>query len=109
MRKMFDTRSHAWHEVGLARQLSARAVRRARVEGIVLVLLDAGTAALYVFREQLFGIDAPIRLAAAAALMLLGFGIPSDIGRALGPHPFSRMDPGTAGNAGFLIRLFTHV
>ena len=29
---MFDTQSHSWKEVGLARQLSARAVKRARIE-----------------------------------------------------------------------------
>ena len=103
---MFDTRSHAWKEVGLARQLSAKAVRRARIEVVVLALLAGGTIALYVLREELFGIDVPVRLLAAAALLLLGFGIARDIGRILGPALFRRMDPSTAGTVGFLIRLF---
>ena len=36
----------------------------------VLALLAAATVALFVFREELFGIDAPIRAAAAVALLL---------------------------------------
>ena len=106
MRRMLETRSHAWREVGLARQLSVKAVRRARVEVLVLIVLTAATTALFIYRKELFGLDAPIRFAAAAALLLLGFGISRDIGRLLGPALFRRMDPGTAGTVGFLIRLF---
>jgi small-conductance mechanosensitive channel len=103
---MFDTRSHAWREVGLARQLSVRAVKRARIEFFVLALLAGATITLYIFREQLFGIDAPIRAAAAVALLLIGFGLARDIGRIFAPALFRRMDPGTAGTVGFLLRLF---
>jgi small-conductance mechanosensitive channel len=103
---MFDTQSHAWREVGLARQLSARAVRRARIEVVLLLILTAATVVLFVFREELFGLDAPIRLGAAAALLLLGFGLARDFGRIIGPALFRRMDPGTAGTVGFLVRLF---
>jgi small-conductance mechanosensitive channel len=106
MRKMLDTRSHAWREVGLARQLSARAVKRARIEVLLLLVLTAATITLFLLREELFGLDAPIRLGAAAALLLLGFGLARDLGRLLGPALFRRMDPGTAGTVGFLIRLF---
>src|SRR3712207_6732428 len=106
MRRMLDTRSHAWREVGLARQLSRRAVRRARIEVLILILLAVATTALFIYREELFGVDAPIRLGAAAAFLLIGFGIARDIGRITGPALFSRMDPGTAGTVGFLIRLF---
>jgi small conductance mechanosensitive channel len=105
-RKMFDTHSHSWHEVGLARQLSRRAVRRARIEVVVLSLLAAATVALFVFREELFGLDGPVRLVAAAALLVLGFGIARDLGRVMAPALFRRMDPGTAGTVGFLVRLF---
>jgi len=106
MARMLDTQSHSWHEVGLARQLSKRAVKRARIETFVLLVLTAATVTLFVFREDVFGIDVPIRLAAAAALLLLGFGLARDFGRLLGPALFRRMDPGTAGTVGFLIRLF---
>lgn len=106
MGKMFDTHSHAWREVGLARQLSVRAVKRARIEFLVLALLAGATVTLFVFREELFGIDAPIRAAAAIALLLIGFGLARDLGRIFAPALFRRMDPGTAGTVGFLIRLF---
>lgn len=106
MRKMLDTQSHSWKEAGLARQISARAVKRARIESVLLLLLTVATVVLFVFRESLFGLDAPIRLGAAAALLLLGFGLARDLGRILGPALFRRMDPGTAGTVGFLIRLF---
>ena len=106
MGKMFDTRSHAWREVGLARQLSMRAAKRARIEFFVLAVLAAATIVLFIFREELFGLDAPIRAAAAIALLLLGFGIARDLGRIFAPSLFRRMDPGTAGTIGFLIRLF---
>ena len=105
-RKMFDTRSHAWRDVGLARQLSVRAVKRARLEFFVLAFLAVATVVLFIFRKELFGIDAPIRLAAAVALLLIGFGIARDLGRIFAPALFRRMDPGTAGTVGFLLRLF---
>jgi small-conductance mechanosensitive channel len=103
---MFETRSHAWRDVGLARQLSVRAVKRARIEFFVLTLLAAATVALYVFRETLFGIDVPIRIAAALVLLVVGLGLARDLGRIFAPALFRRMEPGTAGTVGFLIRLF---
>ena len=36
---MFETRSHAWQEVGLLRQISPRVVKRARLQALVLVPL----------------------------------------------------------------------
>ena len=106
MRRMFDTQSHSWKEVGLARQLSAGRVKRARIETLVLLPLIAGVVVMYLFREELFGVDRPVRLLAAIALLMLGYRLARDIGRALGPALFRRMDPGTAGTTGFLIRLF---
>ena len=40
-------------------------------------------------------------------LISLGWQFARDIGRALGPTLFRRMDPGTAGTVGFLLRLVT--
>jgi small-conductance mechanosensitive channel len=42
-------------------------------------------------------------------LVILGWAIARDIGRALGPPLFRRLDPATAGTVGFLIRLTTVV
>ena len=59
----------------------------------------------YAQRDELFGLDRPVRVAAAAVLVLLGYALARDIGRLLAPALFRRMDPSTAGTVGFLIRL----
>jgi small-conductance mechanosensitive channel len=107
MRQLFETRSHSWREVGLARQLSARAVKRARLQLVVLVPLGVGTYLAYKHREALFGVDTPARVIAAAVLLAIGWQVARDIGRSVGPTLFRRMDPGTAGTVGFLLRLLT--
>src|SRR3954469_17820452 len=109
MRKMFETKSHSWQEVGLARQINTKAARRARRQAAVLVPLLIGLLVAYRYRADLFGagVDLPIRLITVIALLILGWAIARDIGRALGPALFRRLDPGTAGTVGFLIRLAT--
>jgi small conductance mechanosensitive channel len=104
---MFTTRSHSWREVGLARQLSRRAVKRARIQLAVLGPLLAGVLLLYKYRADVFGPawDTPVRIATACALIVLGWQVARDVGRSFGPLLFRRMDPGTAGTVGFLIRL----
>jgi small conductance mechanosensitive channel len=120
--KMFETRSEAWREVGLLRQISPRVVKRARVEACVLVVLFVGVVVLYDNRFSLLGtpgphgraatslepgLETPIRVATVVALMILGWAIARDVGRGLGPPLFRRLDPATAGTVGFLIRLTT--
>jgi small conductance mechanosensitive channel len=107
--RMFQTRSHAWEQVGLARQLSAQAARRARRESIVLVPLVAAVLLVYSNRRELFGRawDMPVRIATVVALLALGWALARAVGRAFGPVLFRRLDPATAGTTGFLIRLLT--
>jgi len=107
MREMFDTKSHAWREVGLARQVSRQAARRAGRQLLFIVPLLAGVLVAYKYRQRLFGLDVPIRLATVVALVTLGWAFARDVGRVLGPALFRRLDPGTAGTVGFLIRLGT--
>jgi small-conductance mechanosensitive channel len=109
MKKLFDTRSHSWREAGLARQLSARAVKRARIQTLVLLPMIAGVLVLYSYRRQIFGVDEPVRFATVFALVALGWQFARDLGRAAGPTLFRRLDPGTAGTVGFLVRFFTIV
>jgi small-conductance mechanosensitive channel len=118
---MFETRSQAWQEVGLLRQISPRVVKRARLEVLLLVPLFVTVVILYDNRVSLIGtpgrhghpgtlepaLDTPVRIAAVLALMILGWAIARDIGRSLGPPLFRRLDPATAGTVGFLIRLAT--
>jgi small conductance mechanosensitive channel len=106
-KRLFDTHSHAWREVGLARQLSRRAVKRARIQAAVFVPLLAGILVVYGYRDELFGSDYDrlVRILTAIALCVVGWQVARDVGRALGPTLFRRLDPGTAGTVGFLIRL----
>jgi len=107
VKKMFDTRSHSWREAGLARELSRRAVKRARIQAIVMVPILVAILVVYGYRDEIFGheYETPVKLATAVALIVLGWQIARDVGRALGPTLFRRLDPGTAGTVGFLIRL----
>ncbi len=127
---MFETRSQAWKEVGLLRQIDPRVVKRARLEVLVLLPLFVGIVVLYDHRVSLLGktvpkyyahggvpvpahkvleqgLDTPITVVTVIALMILGWAIARDIGRGLGPPLFRRLDPATAGTVGFLIRLTT--
>jgi small conductance mechanosensitive channel len=107
MKKLFDTQSHSWREAGLARQLSVRAVKRARIQAIVMVPILIGILVVYGYRDELFGpeYETPVQIATTVVLIVLGWQIARDVGRALGPTLFRRLDPGTAGTVGFLIRL----
>jgi len=130
---MFETRSQAWQEVGLLRQISPRVVKRARLEALVLLPLFVGIVLLYDNRVSLLGttvaatparhgepavpahkvleqaLETPIRVLTVLALMILGWAIARDFGRGLGPALFRRLDPATAGTVGFVIRLTTVV
>lgn len=79
--------------------------RRARQQLLVLVPLLAAVILLYRFRIELFGIDTPVRIAAALALVAVGWFVATGLGRALAPRAVRGLDPGTAGVLGFLIRL----
>ncbi len=107
--RVFQTKSHAWEQAGLARQLTYEAARRARTEALVLLPLLVGVLVAYHFRRHLFGADLPVRIVTVVALVILGWAFARDVGRAVGPALFRRLDPGTAGTVGFLIRLGTVV
>src|SRR3954452_18694794 len=105
MRRMFETRSHSWRDVGLARQLNRQRLRRARIQVMIFAPLLAGVLFVYSHRRGLLGSDLPVRAATVIALLMLGWSIARDLGRLVGPTLFRRMDPATAGTVGFLIRL----
>jgi len=110
-RRLTDARSHVLREVGLARHLSRRAVRRARIESLVLLPALAGVLAVYDQRAALFSPewDRAVRLLTAIAMMAMGWQFAGDVGRALGPLLFRRLEPASAGTVGFLLRPATVV
>jgi small conductance mechanosensitive channel len=84
---------------------TAQRARRAKWELLLVAPLFALTLVAYFLREQIFGLDTPIRVAAAILMVVLGWRLARDFGRFIAPTLFRRMDPATAGTVGFLIRL----
>jgi small-conductance mechanosensitive channel len=83
---------------------TAQRARRAKWELAVLIPIFALTLVAYFERESIFGVDAPVRIAAAIVMVALGWAVARDLGRFSAPALFRRMDPATAGTVGFLIR-----
>jgi small conductance mechanosensitive channel len=113
LERMFETRSEAWERVGLNLTVNQRAVRRARIEIALLVPLLLGVLIIYHFRSDILGKQTAhdysnwIQWGTVAVLLVVGWTLARDVGRAAGPTMFRRMDPGTAGTVGFIIRLCT--
>jgi small conductance mechanosensitive channel len=104
----FETKSHAWEQAGLARQVAARAARKARRQTLVLTPILVGILVLYSERKHIGnGFDEPIRWITVVALGIVGWAFARSIGEVAGPGLFRRMDPATAGTVGFLVRLVT--
>ena len=89
------------------REHAARRAKRARTHVAVLLPLIAAVVAAYAYRDRLFGLDVPIRIACALALLILGWSFAVNLGRAIGPPLLRRLDAGTAGTVQFLVRLLT--
>src|SRR3954449_1301436 len=87
-----------------AAKLKANAATARRQALLVAPLLVIVFLA-YRYRKDLFGLDEPIRLACALALVALGWWFARDVGRAASPALFRRLEPATAGTVSFLIRL----
>ncbi|MEA2234277.1 MAG: small conductance mechanosensitive channel [Solirubrobacteraceae bacterium] len=105
-----DGRERPWFDVSAAvLEISRRAVKRARIELVVLLPLLASVLLLYGYRDRLFppAWDPGVRLVAAGALIATGWMLARSAGRALRPWLFKRLEPATAGTVGFLIRLTT--
>jgi small conductance mechanosensitive channel len=103
-RPRFDAKAPAARARSITLHTLQRA-RRARRELMLVVPLTAATIVAYVFREELFGVDTPARVAAAVVLVVLGWALARDLGRWVEPWLFRRVDAGTAGTVSFLIRL----
>jgi len=108
---MFDTRSASWREAGLIQQIDLHAVRRARTRGLLYLVGFVGVIVLWKHWESWFGVHptpgakTAAQVATVVAVLLLGWGFALELGRALGPTFFRRMDPSTAGTVGFIVRL----
>ncbi len=110
LERMFETRSEAWEKVGLsAGEASGKVVRKARRQIAILLPLLIGVKIAYDHQHSILGPghQTEARIVTVIALMLFGWALARDVGRAAGPTFLRRMDPATAGTVGFLIRLVT--
>jgi small conductance mechanosensitive channel len=99
-----------YHQRAFAKRLTVEAgrrARRARREAILLIPVIAGIVLLWVYREDIFGTDTPVRIGAALLLAAIGWRFARDVGRAMGPRILARADPGTASTVSFLVQLVT--
>ncbi len=84
---------------------AAQRASRARIELALVIPMIVAILFAYKYREQVFGLDTPVRVITALALVILGWRLARDVGRTLAPSLFHRLDPATAGTVGFVIRL----
>jgi small conductance mechanosensitive channel len=106
----FESRTELWRQVGLGAEIDRGQVRRARSEIVIAAVLLAAVIFAFSRRSELFpGLGTEVQIAAVVAIVAIGWGLARALGRGLAPTLFRRMDPGTAGTVGFLIRLFTIV
>ena len=106
-RELFETRSHAWHSLGIGDELAPRVSRKA-LGGLLLALLVlAGTLAVYYNRHSLFpGYGQWVRIGTVAILVIVGSVATHWLVRGVSPQLYRRLNPATAGTVGFVIRLF---
>jgi len=106
-RELFETRSHAWHSLGLGDELEPQVSKRAVGGLLVALLVLTGTLVVYYNRQSLLpGYGPWVRYATVAILIVVGSAATHWLVRGLSPPLYRRLDPATAGTLGFSIRLF---
>jgi small conductance mechanosensitive channel len=105
-RELFETRSHAWHSLGLGDELAPKFSKR-QLGGLLLALLViAGTLFVYHQRKEIApGYGQWIRIGTVIVLVIVGSAATHWLVRGLSPHLYRRLDPATAGTTGFVVRL----
>lgn len=119
LERMFETRSEAWERAGLSVDVSRGQARRSRAAVLVLLPLLIAVLVVYAHRQSIFGLpvcrsgqtcpqttaESVIQWVTVGVLLIVGWALARNVGRAAGPTFFRRMDPATAGTVGFVIRL----
>jgi small conductance mechanosensitive channel len=105
-RELFETRSHAWKALGLGEELAPRFSKRAFGGLLVALLVLAATLVVYHQRKSIApGYGQWIRYGTVVILVIVGSAATHWLARGLTPRLYRRLDPATAGTAGFVIRL----
>jgi small conductance mechanosensitive channel len=106
-RWMFETRTEAWQEAGLAEEIRHGSTRRSVAQVIVSALIFVAVLVAFDNRGDLFPSvdDTLLRVLTAILLGISGWALALGIGKGLIPAIMRRLDPATAGSVGFLVRL----
>jgi small conductance mechanosensitive channel len=109
-KELFETRSHAWHSLGLGDELAPRFSKR-QFGGLLLALLViAGTLVVYSHRQEIApGYGRWVRAGTVLILIVVGSAAVHWLVRGLSPRLYRRLDPATAGTTGFVIRLLAMI
>ena len=105
-RELFETRSHAWHSLGLEEELAPRLSKKTLVGLLGALLVLAATLVVYYNRHRLFpGNGHWVRIGTVAVLVVVGTAATHWLVRGLSPQLYRRLNPATAGTVGFVVRL----
>jgi small-conductance mechanosensitive channel len=108
--RIFETRTHAWREVGLGDEISASDSGRAWPRLIIYSILIAAVLIAFDHRQEWFpGYGTEARIVTAVLLFAFGWGFASALGKTLTPSLMKRLDPGTAGTVIFAVKLLAIV
>jgi small conductance mechanosensitive channel len=106
----FESRTEVWRQVGLGAEVERAQAQRARGGALFLIALIAGLLVVFTRRQELFpGLSTEVRAATVVALVVLGWVLARSLGAWMAPGLYRRLEPGTAGTVGFLVRLATIV
>jgi small conductance mechanosensitive channel len=106
----FESRTQVWREAGLGSEIDAAQARRSKRGAAYALVLIAGVLFCFAERKSLFpGYGLEVRIATVALLILLGVALARSLARGAAPALYRRLEPGTAGTVGFLLRLMTIV
>src|ERR1700710_3243255 len=106
-RELFETRSHAWHSLGLGDELAPRRSRRGLGGLLVTLAILAAPLVVYYNRHRLLpGYGQWVRIATVAILIVVGSAASHWLVRGLSPPLYRRLDPATARTLGVPGRLF---
>jgi small-conductance mechanosensitive channel len=109
-RSSFESKTQEWREAGLGSEIDTAQARRSKREAVLTIALIAAVLFVFSQRKTLFpGYGLEVRIATAVVLVVLGWGLARLLARGFAPMLYRRLDPGTAGTVGFLLRLLTFV
>ena len=105
-RELFETRTHAWTSLGLGEEIETPKASKRTLAGLVVAVLAlVATLVVYSHRAQIApGYGEWFRVGTVIVLVIVGSAAVHWLSRSLQPRLYRRLDPATAGTAGFVFR-----